>query len=401
MLDGVFNHCGRGFWQFHHVLENGDASPFADWFHFDPDRLQRRREFLPYPDKQTADALQRGVGSFEAIGYAAWWNLPALPKFNVRNPQVREFLLSVAEHWIRFGIDGWRLDVPMEIDDDEFWRDFRRRVRAINPAAWIVGEVWGDGRRWLQGDMWDGVMNYQVTAACLGYFGGQRLDFDEARRPSGFGHIRPLSATEFAHELERLELALPARILQSQMNLLDSHDTPRFLTCVRNDTAALKMAWLLMCTLPGAPCVYYGDEIGMTGRHDPDCRRTFPQDRRVWDDSVREWYRDCIRLRHSHPALRRGTRRTLFADADVCISLHQLGQDRLIVAFNSADVTRSADVAVADNDAGSGVTASPSTEPATSVWRVWPDNRVVTRDSERHTLSVAIPARSALVLTAT
>ena len=168
VLDGVFNHASRGFWQFHHVLENGIASPYRDWFHFDPERLNGHRPFEPYPTKATQDALAAGQGSMDAIGYGAWWNLPALPKFNTGCPAVREFLLSTAEHWIQFGIDGWRLDVPNEIDDDEFWRDFRRRVRAINPDAYIVGEVWGEARRWLKGDMWDAVMNYQVTARMPG-----------------------------------------------------------------------------------------------------------------------------------------------------------------------------------------------------------------------------------------
>ena len=79
---------------------------------------------------------------FVPLGYKAWWNFPALPKLNTDNPQVREYLMRVAEHWIRFGADGWRLDVAAEIDDDGFWREFRRRVKAINPEAYIVAEVW-------------------------------------------------------------------------------------------------------------------------------------------------------------------------------------------------------------------------------------------------------------------
>ncbi|MFN8705625.1 MAG: glycoside hydrolase family 13 protein, partial [Planctomyces sp.] len=319
VLDGVFNHASRGFWQFHHVLENGAASPYRDWFYFDPERMNGQRPFLPYPDADAAEELRRGRGSLEAIGYSAWWNLPALPKFNVATPAVREFLLTVAEHWIRFGIDGWRLDVPNEIDDDDFWRDFRRRVRAINPEAWIVGEVWGDARHWLQGDMWDAVMNYQVTAACLAFFGGAGLDFEETRRPSSFGNIRPIDAGEFAAELDRIERSYPEEVTRSQLNLLDSHDMPRFLTCVRNDKAALRMAWLLLCTLPGAPCIYYGDEIGLDGRHDPDCRKAYPQEPSIRDEELRQWYRECIQLRKRCKSLRHGARRTLLASADICV----------------------------------------------------------------------------------
>ncbi len=93
--------------------------------------------------------------------------MPALPKFNIQHPAVREFIWNVATHWIDFGIDGWRLDVADEIDDDEFWREFRRRVKSANPDAYIVGEIWHEAKRWLQGDQFDAVMNYLVTVACL------------------------------------------------------------------------------------------------------------------------------------------------------------------------------------------------------------------------------------------
>jgi len=306
VLDGVFNHAGRGFWQFHHVLENGAASPYRDWFHFDEDRLNGTRPFQPYPAGSAAEDLSRGVGSLQAIGYSAWWNLPALPKFNTDCPEARDFLLSIGEHWMQFGIDGWRLDVPNEIEDDDFWREFRRRVRAINPEAYIVGEVWGDATRWLQGDMWDAVMNYQVTAACLGYFGGSNLNLGLARQPSSFSHVRAFSAEEFSTRINHLLRCYPLQITQTQLNLLDSHDMPRFLTCCQDDKAALKMAWLFVCLLPGAPCIYYGDEVGLAARHDPDCRRGFPRNEDDQDRGLLSWFRDCIDWRRKMSAFRRG-----------------------------------------------------------------------------------------------
>lgn len=306
VLDGVFNHASRGFWAFHHVLENGAASPYRDWFHFDSARLHGERPFEPYPSAATTDQLRHGAGSLETIGYAAWWNLPALPKFNTDCPEAREYLLSVAEHWTEFGIDGWRLDVPNEIEDDEFWREFRRRVRAINPQAYIVGEVWGDGKHWLQGDMWDAVMNYQVTAACLGFLGGPHLNLELTRQPSSFSHVRPFTAAEFAAEINRLLTCYPQEVTAVQLNLLDSHDMPRFVTCCNDDQAALRMAWLFVCLLPGAPCVYYGDEVGVAGRQDPDCRRGFPWDESQQDRNLFDWYRQCIAWRQQLADFRRG-----------------------------------------------------------------------------------------------
>lgn len=334
VLDGVFNHAGRGFWQFHHVLENGAASPYRDWFHFDPARLRGDLPFQPYPAGQAATDLAIGSGSLEAIGYAAWWNLPALPKFNTDCPEAREFLLSVGEHWIEFGIDGWRLDVPNEIKDDEFWREFRQRVRAINPDAYIVGEIWGDASHWLQGDMWDAVMNYQVTIACLGFFGGSRLDLELARQPSSFSHVRTCSATEFADEINRVLHCYPQEVAAAQLNLLDSHDTPRFLTCCRNDTASLQMAWLFICLLPGAPCVCYGDEVGLAGRHDPDCRRGFPWDESKQDRTLFQWYQQCIHWRKQATEFRRGAVKVIALGPDAVLLTS--GSDRSVVAvFNT------------------------------------------------------------------
>lgn len=335
VLDGVFNHASRGFWQFHHVLENGAASPYRDWFHFHPDCLHGRRAFQPYPSESAAAALVSGQGSWEAVGYSAWWNLPALPKFNTDCPAVREFLLNVATHWVEFGIDGWRLDVPNEIDDDEFWREFRRRVRAINPEAYIVGEVWGEAERWLQGDMWDAVMNYQITAACLGFFGGDSLDLEETRRPSSFNHVRRLSGQEFAAEILRVTNMYAPEVAASQLNLLDSHDMPRFLTCCNGSREALKMAWLFVCTLPGAPCVYYGDEVGLDGRHDPDCRKGFPWDETRWDNDLKNWYIQCIKFRTENEIGQHGVPELLQANQQAVVFTVPGSTGRFLVAYNA------------------------------------------------------------------
>ena len=333
ILDGVFNHASRGFWQFHHVLENGAASPYRDWFHFDPARLCGQRRFQPYPSESVTAELVGGAGSLETIGYSAWWNLPALPKFNTDCTEAREFLLRVGEYWIEFGIDGWRLDVPNEIDDGEFWREFRRRVRAINPDAYIVGEVWGDAAVWLQGDMWDAVMNYQVTAACLGFFGGSHLDLELARQPSSFGHVRRLSSIEFADEINRILNSYPQCVTESQLNLLDSHDMPRFVSCCGGDTAALRMAWLFVCLLPGTPCVYYGDEVGLVGGQDPDCRRGFPWDESKQDRTLLDWYRQCIEWRRTSRLFRRGSV-TITADGEGRILMTSNGDPKMVALFN-------------------------------------------------------------------
>lgn len=341
ILDGVFNHASRGFWQFHHVLETGAASPYRDWFHFDPDRLNGHRHWGAYPTPQEQQQIH-SEGSLKAIGYQGWWNLPALPKFNTNTAAVREFLFGVAEHWIRFGIDGWRLDVPAEINDDVFWQEFRSRVRAINPEAYLVGEIWHEAQRWLQGDQFDAVMNYLMTAAALSFFGGHRLDMGTVNQAGGLqNRVHPsMQVHDFAVEIDRILSLYPPEITRAQLNLLDSHDMPRFLTCVNGDRSALKLAWLFMFTIPGAPCLFYGDEIGLDGRHDPDCRKAFPWDESHWDLDLRTFVRQCIELRKSRAALRRGQYQRVYAADQVFAFTRTLPDETIYVVLNSSDEQR-------------------------------------------------------------
>ncbi|GAB4566161.1 MAG: glycoside hydrolase family 13 protein [Anaerolineales bacterium] len=343
VLDGVFNHASRGFWQFHHVLETGAASPYKDWFHFDEERLKGHKHWGAYPSQHEQRLLQH-EDSLTAIGYRAWWNLPALPKFNTNTPAVREFLFDVAEHWIRFGIDGWRLDVPGEIDDDEFWREFRRRVRAVNPDAYIVGEIWHEAQRWLQGDQFDAVMNYLFTAASLNFFAGAHLNFEVIQHAGGLkDRVHRMHAKTFADEVERILHLYPQDITFSQLNLLDSHDMPRFLSCANGDKDSLKLAWLFLFTMPGAPCIYYGDEVGVDGGHDPDCRKSFPWDESQWDKDLHAYAKACIALRNGQKALRRGEYKRVYAEDDMMAFARTLKDETVLVAFNASNTTKSFD----------------------------------------------------------
>ena len=339
VLDGVFNHASRGFWQFHHVLENGNSSPYRDWFYFDTDRLKGNRRWGAYPDTGELHALQNGEDSLKAIGYRGWWNLPALPKLNTDTPAVREFLFEVAEFWVKFGIDGWRLDVAAEIDDDAFWQEFRNRVRAINPETYIVGEIWHESQRWLQGDQFDAVMNYLVTAAVISFTAGERLNMDAIKQAGGLnGRVNPhIGAIGFANEIDRLLSLYKPDINHAQLNLLDSHDMPRFLTIANGNKDSLKLAWLFMFTYPGAPCIYYGDEIGLDGGHDPDCRKAFPWDEDKWDTNLLDHAKELIALRKKNPALRRGDYQRLWSDNGVYAFSRSFKGKTFVVAMNVSE----------------------------------------------------------------
>jgi cyclomaltodextrinase len=316
VLDGVFNHASRGFFQFNHILECGKQSPYLDWF------TVKGFPLNAYDHTQKPN-------------YAAWGGLPALPKFNTDNPRVREFIFGVAEYWVRFGIDGWRLDVPYEIDDDPFWQEFRHRVRAVNPDTYIVGEIWHEAQRWLQGDQFDAVMNYIQTRACTAFFGAKTLAPLEPG--GGYKRLSPMSAQDFAREIERMLGLYDWEITSVQLNLLSSHDTPRFMTMVDGNRTALKLAMLFQMTMPGAPTVYYGDEIGLTGGYDPGSRGGMPWDRARWDTDLLDDVRASVHLRRDHPALRRGTYRTLFAEGEVYAFERAYQDKRLVVAFNTAE----------------------------------------------------------------
>ena len=346
ILDGVFNHASRGLWQFHHVLETGAGSPYKDWFHFDNERLNGHKHWGAYPSPHEQKLLSQ-EDSLTAIGYRAWWNLPALPKFNTNIPAVREFLFNVGEYWVKFGIDGWRLDVPGEIDDDEFWREFRRRVRAVNPEAYIVGEIWHEAQRWLQGDQFDAVMNYLFTAASLNFFAHSHLNRDIINNAGGLkDRIHPMNANAFANEVDRILNLYPQDITFAQLNLLDSQDMPRFLSCANGDKESLKLAWLFLFTMPGAPCIYYGDEIGVDGGHDPECRKSFPWDEAKWDRDLLAIAKACIALRKEQPALRRGTYRKVHSEDHVIVYARDYEGETVFVAFNASEKNKTVAVSL-------------------------------------------------------
>ena len=320
VLDGVFNHASRGFFPFNHVMELGKDSPYYDWFNI------RCLPLNAYASK---------------ANYDCWWNLPALPKLNVNNPQVREYIMEIAKYWIDKGIDGWRLDVPFEIDNDSFWEEFRDVVKTANPEAYLVGEIPGEAQRWLNsGKIFDAVMNYQLTHIILAYAGGSATDNHLAEGMMGLHSPAPADASRFAARTSQLLEIYPKEFSFAQMNLLDSHDMPRFLSLVREDVRRLKLAYLFLMTYPGAPTIYYGDEIGFTGGRDPLNRASFPWDKSQWNQDLLEFVRELIMIRHSMPALRTGSYEPIFTQGLVIGYLRRDFEDTVLVVTNADDKTQ-------------------------------------------------------------
>lgn len=307
ILDGVFNHCGRGFFAFNDVLENQEHSPYLKWFYI--------RHF-------PVDAYSWG----DARDYLGWWEMKNLPKFNIHYPPVRRYILDVARYWIEQGIDGWRLDVPNEIDDDSFWAEFRQVVKSVNPEAYLLGEIWTADPRWVGEGHFDGLMNYPVRDALLRLLYAGTLDMPH-----------------FAEKVQGLLELYPRQNAYAMYVPLGSHDTERLLTKVGGDRAKAKMAFLFQFVYPGAPAIYYGDEIGLTGGKDPACRGAFPWNPRKWDHQLRNWVKALIALRKRSAALRRGDFLTLCVDVDLaCYACARvLGEEQVVAAFNASPDQRS------------------------------------------------------------
>lgn len=257
VLDAVFNHCSMLCAQFQDVLKKGRSSRYHDWFIIRGDK----------PDPQNCN-----YECFAACSY--------MPKWNTSNEEVQEYLLRIALYWMReCGIDGWRLDVADEVSHD-FWRRFRKAVKRENPQAILIGESWHDAGAWLRGDEFDGIMNYSFTKACIDYFAkGTR------------------SVQSFCDRLNELLMRNTDQVNEMMLNLLDSHDTERFLTLAKENTAALCCALAVLFFFPGMPCICYGTEIGMIGEYEPDSRRTFDWNEALWDKSLQETVRTLALLR--------------------------------------------------------------------------------------------------------
>lgn len=302
ILDGVFNHCGRGFFAFVDLLENGRDSPYLDWFHV-----------LRFP----LEAYAKG----ETRNYQAWWGIKSLPKFNTANPKVREYIYGVARYWIERGADGWRLDVPNEIDDDEFWAGFRDNVKRVNSEAVLIGEIWEVQPRWLDDRHFDSLMNYPLRTAIL--------DFLQWGK----------NGAQTAEVISRIYSAYPWENTLALYNPLGSHDTERVKTVLSGRQNALRLAFLLQFALPGAPAIYYGDEIGLEGGKDPDCRRAFPWDENQWDRDLRDWVKALIQARKSQPALRLGRLEVVYASdhAPLMAFKRVLEGERILAVANGSD----------------------------------------------------------------
>ncbi|HEY2421111.1 MAG TPA: alpha-glycosidase [Neobacillus sp.] len=301
MLDAVFNHSGFYFPQFQDVLKLGENSRYKNWFH--------THEF---------PLVTEPLPNYDTFAFT-----PFMPKLNTENPEVKEYLLEVGRYWVReFNIDGWRLDVANEVDH-AFWRDFRREVKAIKPELYILGEIWHDSMPWLRGDQFDAVMNYPFTTNILNLFAKQTI-----------------TVKEFVEQMTNVIHMYPQNVNEVAFNLIGSHDTPRILTECGEDIERLKQVYTLLLTYIGTPCIYYGDEVGMTGVQDPGCRKCMEWDQAKQNQELFGHVQKLIQLRGQYPLLANEGRFSFISPEyhDTCLAYTKSdGAKRTLVILNTSN----------------------------------------------------------------
>lgn len=327
ILDGVFNHMSSdspifdryGRYEEDGACESAD-SLYRNWFFF-----------IPPKGLQPSPCVDNPQG---ATFYESWAGYDSIPKINSEHAGPRLYFFtgrnSVVNTWGREGIGGWRLDVGGDIDSgpgSDYWEGFRNAVRNANPEGVIIGEEWHNASKWLLGDEWDSVMNYRLRRGILGYVRDENFTDNDA---NGDNVIHALTPSELEGIIRDIESDYPPMAYHAMMNILDSHDTSRLLY-VAGDTERQKLAALLQFALPGAPTIYYGDEIaldapsvdaGGTVQDDPYNRAPYP-----WadtegdaygpaDEDMLAYYQGLAGARNVNAALREGDMITLVADDD-------------------------------------------------------------------------------------
>ncbi len=357
IIDGVFNHTGTNFWAFRDILKNGADSKFKDWYEI--------------------KSFNSGKMSFD---YRGWNGIKSLPVFNrtdndlARGP--KQYIFNITKRWmdpgdngdLTAGVDGWRLDVANEVPLG-FWHDWRKLVKSINRQAIIIGELWGLYPKYVtKNGPFDALMNYSFAFAVNKYF------IDKKRK---------ISTTEFIDELREIDKTYPKENLDMLMNLVDSHDTERISSMIKNpdrdydrdasyenpnydpskpdsnDYKRQELIFAFQVTYRGAPMIYYGDEIGMWGADDPYDRQPMVWENLKYDDQIitaasgfkkgygdykvkqnknlLSYYEKLIAIRNDNPALKFGSLSFLYSnnEKDTFAFMREYKGSRIICVFNT------------------------------------------------------------------
>ena len=403
IFDGVFNHSSSEHWTFNMVLADGENSKYKDWYKFTD-----FGQHVPITDDMSDEqAFETLIANRKRTIYNAWGGFDSLPEFNTFNQEYKEYIFNITRKWMcgpdgkesenwmeDDGIDGWRLDVPNCLENQNFWNEWREVVKGSKKDSYITAELWGNASGDINGgNKFDTVMNYEWLKTVIGFFINQSRE----------GGVRyKLKAQDFFNELREKRTWYPYQALQASQNLNGSHDTDRLYSRIVNDVIGrnleegkqlekgyngirpdlasnyhpnttidwrnspikpkdiLKLISIFQMTYIGAPMLFYGDEVGMWGATDPYCRKPMLWKEFLYDDEKNpshinqnevysqkvdsdlfEWYKKLIRIRLENKTLIYGKFREIFADneRDV-IAYERVIEDQLIIvvinnSFNS------------------------------------------------------------------
>jgi len=313
ILDGVFNHCGDTFWAFQDVIEKGPKSKYKDWF------IIKSYPIVKKPEPN----------------YRCWMGTSSMPEFNTDNSEVREYLLEIVKYWIKEAdIDGWRLDT-VEYMDPSFVKQIRETAKEVKKDAYVMGEVMGVATSWFKSKSLDAVMNYKLLDLIIDFFIKKVID-----------------AIEFNQQLYNFRQTYSDLINPFMFNLLDSHDVPRFLNLCGGNVKKMKLATVFLMTYIGAPVIYYGDEVGMMGGEDPDCRRAMIWDKNQQNIDLINFYKKIIKLRRENLALRRGNFKCLYQQGGLYCFSRQLNEEKIVVALNNSDKNEEINISLPEIETG-------------------------------------------------
>ncbi|MBM7832997.1 glycoside hydrolase family 13 protein [Clostridium sardiniense] len=296
ILDGVFNHTGDEFFAFKDILRNGKDSEYRDWYHIDK---------LPIDQ--------------DKVNYYTFANdVKNMPKLNTNNEKVRKYFIDVAKYWIKeVDIDGWRFDVCDEVDH-RFWREMRVGIKEVKRDAVLIGEIMHEAVSFLRGEQLDSIMNYPFKHAMVDFFAKGTID-----------------AKELNDALSMNRYIYMESITRQLWNLFGSHDTARFLTECKNDIQKMKLAIAFQFTYLGVPYIYYGDEVGIDGGDDPQCRKCMPWEEENQNKEVLDHYKDLIKIRKENKSLIHGDYKCLHEEGNVISFRRRLYDEETIVIINN------------------------------------------------------------------
>ena len=358
VLDCSLNHVHPRHFAFQDLIQNGENSKYKDWFTvFDyPVRFIHRphlyantykvgwdgnqEEYKQYLDKTFEETkvpieIKDDDGPIVEPSFKAWWGVPDMPKINFESKEARQWALDVTKYWIEnFNIDGWRMDVAKELDFS-FWKEFRDIAHGANKDTLLISEIFGDTSQWLQGDRFDGTMNYSFRESMTDYFATKRI-----------------TNKEFADSLANLYSMYSFEALSSCQNLLSSHDVKRFLNRCGNEKDGMLGAIFLQATFPGIAGIYYGDEIGLGGADDPFNREPFPwDDQKSWNLEILNYLKNLMKIKRESPIFKYGRfellnehndfvafRRILKDESMLCIINREKSNDDLQIISNAHSI---------------------------------------------------------------